>query len=221
MFNLLQIIHLDGSDSTTSAHSLVAHLTGAGESLPGVLAAHAGPTLPRALNGGQLMWRLRFNSEQDYRACVSSALWRSQVLTALNSERGVCVDSIAYRIDFSHSTGARSREGIWRCLVMSVDANARVEDVRQLQRDLLLMPQLIPSIRDWALGHAVSTRGRRRWTHVWEQEFDNLRGLEGDYMMHPVHWGLVDGWFDPECPQRIVDPFLIHAAFDIRQGVIA
>jgi hypothetical protein len=40
-------------------------------------------------------------------------------------------------------------------------------------------------------------------------------------MMHPVHWGLVDGWFDPECPQRIVDPFLIHAAFDIRQGVIA
>ena len=40
-------------------------------------------------------------------------------------------------------------------------------------------------------------------------------------MLDPIHWGLVDGWFDPECPQRIVDPFLIHAAFAIKSAVIA
>jgi hypothetical protein len=67
----------------------------------------------------------------------------------------------------------------------------------------------------------VASSGRRSWTHVWEQEFDDVAGLEGPYMLDPIHWGLVDGWFDPECPQRIVDPFLIHAAFAIKQAVIA
>ena len=29
-------------------------------------------------------------------------------------------------------------------------------------------------------------------------------------MLSPYHWGLVDGWFDPECPQRVVDTHLAH-----------
>ena len=37
-----------------------------------------------------------------------------------------------------------------------------------------------------------------------------MRGLQEDYMLSPYHWGLVDGWFDPECPQRIVDTHLAH-----------
>jgi len=78
----------------------------------------------------------------------------------------------------------------------------------------------VQSIRNWTLGAVVASGGRRRWTHVWEQEFVDVSGLEGEYMVHPVHWGLVDGWFDPECPQRIVDPMLIHAAMDISGAVI-
>jgi hypothetical protein len=130
------------------------------------------------------------------------------------------VETLAYRTDFRRAAG-RSGDGIWRCLVMAVDATAQAADVRQLQRDLLLMPQQIPAIRDWALGRVTWSRGRRRWTHVWEQEFDSLAGLEVDYMVHPIHWGVVDAWFDPECPQRIVDPFLVHAAFAIQGAVIA
>ena len=45
---------------------------------------------------------------------------------------------------------------------------------------------------------------------MWEQEYADVSGLEVDYMMHPYHWGLVDGWFDPECPQRIVDLRVAH-----------
>ena len=51
-----------------------------------------------------------------------------------------------------------------------------------------------------------------RWTHLWEQEFDRLEGLEQDYMLHPFHWGHVDRWFDPEMPERVVDPWLAHLA---------
>jgi hypothetical protein len=82
------------------------------------------------------------------------------------------------------------------------------------------MPSHVSVIKNWAMGHVIASEGRRRWTHVWEQEFDSVQGLEGEYMIHPIHWGLVDGWFDPECPQRVVDPFLIHAAMPIDTAVI-
>jgi hypothetical protein len=29
-----------------------------------------------------------------------------------------------------------------------------------------------------------------------EQEFDSLEGQTGEYMNHPIHWGLVDAIFD-------------------------
>lgn len=219
MFNLLKVIDLDPGLPATEEEHLLKVLAESGESLPGVKAARASKTLPRALNGGRLMWRLVFNSEHDYKACLLSKQWRTKIAPVLAPARGVSVDSVAYQPAFWR-TSLRRRGGIWRCLVLSVEANARAEDVRQLEKDLLLMPEHVSTIRNWALGHVVSALGRRRWTHVWEQEFDDVQGLEGEYMMHPIHWGLVDGWFDPECPQRIVDPFLIHAAFAIEETVI-
>jgi hypothetical protein len=219
MFSLLQIIDMREADSGPSAGSLVTHLNEVSSALPHVVSAQAGLTLPRALNGGQLMWRLGFNCEQDCWASMTSAAWQAEVMPRLSHEHGVMVDTVAYRTDFRR-VGGRSQGGIWRCLVLAVDATTPAEDVRQLQRDLMLMPEHIPAIRDWALGQVTWSRGRRRWTHVWEQEFDTLSGLEVDYMVHPIHWGLVDGWFDPECPQRIVDPFLVHAAFAIEGALI-
>lgn len=29
--------------------------------------------------------------------------------------------------------------------------------------------------------------------------------------MHPVHWGSVDRWFDPECPEVIVRERVCHS----------
>lgn len=221
MFNMLHVIHFDSALSNDVPDQLVALLAARGESLPCVRASSVGRTLPRALNGGQLMWRVAFASEGEYWNCVSSNEWRSEIRPVLDSDRVSSVDSVAYRVDFSNAQSGRDRDGLWRCLVFSVEADASAGDVRQLERDLLLMPQHVSVIRNWALGRVVTAHGRRRWSHVWEQEFDDAQGLEGEYMTHPIHWGLVDGWFDPESPQRIVDPFLIHAAFAIREAIIA
>ncbi len=221
MVNVLTIIDFDPERLVGEAQRLLELLTRVGSSLPGIRSAHAGATLPRALNGGRLMWRLSFGSEAACSACCHSMLWQTQIAPALGPDRGLSVDTVQYRADFADSSPGRNREGIWRCLVFSVDHDAAGGDVRRLETDLLLMPRYVSSIRNWSLGRVVSARGRRPWTHVWEQEFDEVAGLEGEYMVHPIHWGLVDGWFDPECPQRIVDPFLIHAAFAIRDAVIA
>jgi hypothetical protein len=220
MFNLLHVIDLGKAASADAADQMVHLLTDECASLPGVVSAKAGKTLPRALNGGHVMWRLGFLSEQDYWNCQASSPWRSKIIPALAPFEGVFIDSVAYRADQSDVSAGRSREGIWRCLVLAVDTKAPYEHVRQFEQDMLLMPKYVPSIRNWALGHVVSSQGRRRWTHVWEQEFDDITGLERDYMAHPIHWGLVDGWYDPECPQRIVDTLCIQGAFAIDEALI-
>ena len=149
---------------------------------------------------------------------ASLRLDRNHVVAPAN---GVTLDSIAYRVALADASAGRKSEGLWRCLVLSAEADASAEHMRLFEKDLLLMPSVIPAIRNWAYGRVVSSEGRRRWSCVWEQEFDDIAGLEGDYMMHPIHWGIVDSWCDLECPQRIMDPFLIHAAFTIREAVIS
>jgi hypothetical protein len=188
--------------------------------LPGARLSAAGRTLPRALNGGAILWRLAFASEQDIWTCRSSAAWQADIAPALSAGSGVAVDWLACRADYFDTAVSRGEAGLWRCLVMAVDNGTPASAIRQFERDLLEMPGHVSAIRNWALGDVVAGGGRRRWTHIWEQEFVDIAGLEGEYMTHPVHWGLVDGWFDPECPQRIVDPMLIHAAMDIRGSVI-
>ncbi len=99
---------------------------------------------------------------------------------------------------------------IKRTLLLRVFPGTGSDVVLHFERDIMGMPVHIDSIRNWALSRTDATACPTSWTHVWEQEYADVSGLEVDYMMHPYHWGLVDGWFDPECPQRIVDLRIAH-----------
>ena len=220
MFNMLKVIDFGGGASSVAVQALHDRLSAAAESLPGLRSMIIGQTLPRDLNGGHIMWRMVFDGEDDCWNCTLSPEWRTQVAPLLAAENGLAMETIAYATGHKDITKARQSPGIWRCLVTAVEADAPETSVRQFERDLLLMPGYIQAIGSWALSRVVYASGRRRWTHVWEQEFADVEGLEGDYMVHPVHWGIVDAWFDPECPQKIVDPRLIHASIPIAAGAI-
>jgi hypothetical protein len=217
MFNMLKVVDLGPAASADAAQALCGRLASAGAALPGVRSQAVGKTLPRAINGGHLMWRATLATESAYWACVASPEWRTTIEPLLAP---FSINSVSYGTGTSDCSAGRQRKGIWRCLVVSVDAGTAAGTIRQFERDLLLMPTFVKAIRNWALSPVILAGGQRRWTHIWEQEFDDVAGLEGEYMLHPVHWGLVDGWFDPECPQRIADPWLIHASIDISSAVI-
>ncbi len=220
IFNLLSVIDFAPDAAEGAADRLVALLDERGPALPGVKSSAVGRTLPRALNGGQVMWRLVFATEQQIWDAHASTAWQQGIMPSLSPAAGASVDWMIYRADHFDTGRSQGQTGLWRCLCMAVDDGTPAPQIRQFERDLLEMPGLVGAIRNWTLGAVVASGGRRRWTHVWEQEFVDVTGLEGEYMVHPVHWGLVDGWFDPECPQRIVDPMLIHAAMDIKGAVI-
>ena len=48
-------------------------------------------------------------------------------------------------------------------------------------------------------------------SNQWEQEYADIGGLMGPYMLHPYHWAVIDRWFDPECPDWIVNTRLCHS----------
>ncbi len=221
MFNLLNVIDLGPDASEDEADRLVALLDREMTALPGIVSAKAGKTLPDALYGGHLISRIAFACEDAWRACEASSQWQSRILPALAASKGIFVDSAAYHSTHSCLSAGPRTDGIWRCLMFAADTHSPAESLRQFERDMLLMPGHVSTIRNWSLGHVVWTSGRRRWTHVWEQEFDNMGGLTGEYMTNPIHWGLIDGWYDPESPTRIIDIVcIVHAALAIDEAII-
>jgi len=109
---------------------------------------------------------------------------------------------------------------IKRTLLLRVEPDAPANSVAAFERDLMAMPDHIPAIVNWALSRVVGPP-TSRWTHCWEQEYYPLDGLKVDYMMSPHHWGLIDGWFDPEMPRKIVDLDLAHVYHATDRSVLA
>jgi len=114
-------------------------------------------------------------------------------------------------------------DGIHRTLLLHVDPDTPTNLVERFELDLADMPRYIESIRNSSLSRVESMTGSLgpEYTHVWEQEFVDLDGLTGPYMMHGYHWSLVDPWFDAQSPHAIVDEQLIHASCELRRSILA
>ncbi len=127
------------------------------------------------------------------------------------------VDSVAYRPIGGGGCTPGLWDGVWRTLMFRVRPQASEQQVRALERDLLRMPDYMPGILNWRLARVVSAH---TWTHVWQQEFASVGDLLGEYLMHPFHWGWVDRWFDPECPDWTVEA-ISHAFCPLTTSLIA
>jgi hypothetical protein len=128
------------------------------------------------------------------------------------------VDHVHYDPIASGMRAPELRHGVKRTLLLRVQPHAPAPAVAALEHALQRMPRYLSGIRNWSLGRVCSDS---RWTHVWQQEFASVDELLGEYMAHPYHWAWVDRWFDPECPQRIVDTALSHAFCRIESSVLA
>lgn len=128
------------------------------------------------------------------------------------------VDHVRYEPLGGGRRAPQLASAIKRTLFLRVRPQAPSADVAQLECELLRMPQYLAGIRNWSLGRVVCDSP---WTHVWQQEFERVDALLGEYMLHPYHWAWVDRWFDPEQPRRIVELNLSHAFCPIGRSVLA
>jgi hypothetical protein len=204
-------------DREADRDAVVAAVRAAAVALPGLRSSWVAPvTAGVTINAGSLVWRATFGTEAEALAAPLTPAWRTGVAPALE---GAQVSGVGYRV--TRSAVRPAGPGIWRALVFRVMPHGFPETAAQLEAGLLLLPQHVPAIRSWALNPVSAVEGPKAYTHVWEQEFDSVEGLTGDYMRAPVHWGLVDSWFDADCPQYVVDPHVIQVVGDIDETVMA
>jgi hypothetical protein len=188
----------------------VAELENAIAKLPDEVGAlrrsHLGRHLRGSLGGGEYTWDALLDGPE------VGALLRAPGLARLLAAGDVVerLDPVAFEPQQVALPEPDIGPCIKRTLLLRVLPGSPPERVAAFERDLLGMPGHIAAIRNWALSRTDTSLCPTRWTHVWEQEYRDVAGLEVAYMNHPYHWGLVDGWFDPECPQRIVDSALAH-----------
>jgi Stress responsive A/B Barrel Domain len=161
------------------------------------------PTLPGSRNGGDILVHLRFDS-------------RSQWLSVADDFASILQDHAISRVNGATYSGAAVRNGggggsVYRSLLLRVLPDTDARTLAGFEAELSSMAQYIPTIRAWQLSRVDDAIGTSRWTHVFEQEFSDVDELMGPYLMHPIHWAVVDRWFDPECPDVIIRDRLCHS----------
>jgi hypothetical protein len=185
-----------------------------------VVRAMVRPTLPGVYHGGDFIWHAQFADEAAYRA------WRAEPAGGLAADRVLAdpdlvahVDSAAYLGGRSGSKGALGR-GVYRTLLLSANRAPDEAAIARFEGETFEMGLYIPSIVNWQVSRVTESAGARPWTHVWEQEYAEIGGLHGAYMLHPHHWGHIDRWYDPECPDWMVDTRLSHSFCEFEGAVI-
>ncbi|HTQ21762.1 Dabb family protein [Mycobacterium sp.] len=170
------------------------------------------PTLPGSRNGGDILLHLRFAAE-DQRDC------------AANRFAALLADPAVTRIDGVAYAGAPRPCGetpgtVYRTLLVRVQSGTDAATIARFERELASMPRYVSTIRAWQLSRVSDAIGATAWTHVFEQEFSDVDGLMGAYLMHPIHWAVVDRWFDPETTDVIIRDRLCHSFCAITDPVL-
>jgi hypothetical protein len=196
--------------------ALIAGLREAAQQLPGVQSSWVAAVSGPVLNAGHIVWRMTFGAERDALAAPLAPAWSATVAPLLAQ---ALVTAVGYHV--TRSAAREAGPGLWRALIFRVTPEGFPTTAKELEQNLLLFPKYIRSIRSWALSRVSATEGPKSFTHVWEQEFDSLHGFTGEYMQHPIHWGLVDAYFDAEYPQYVVDPHLVQVVAEIDEAVLS
>lgn len=171
----------------------------------GAVRALVEPTLPGVRNGGDLLAHLQFQTSDHWSAA------RDGIDKVLASPAIRHVDGAEYRTTGRGADEPSATGSVYRTLLLRVAPGTAPETVARFESELLMMTDFIPAMRAWQLSRVAVATGASAWTHVWEQEFSDLDGLTGPYLMHPIHWAYVDRWFDPECPEFIVRDRVCHS----------
>lgn len=201
---VVSMLHLaDAADAALHAAVERAVADAAGQ-VAGARRSHLGRHYPGTVGGGQYTWDVLFDGRDP------GALHQAHGLQRLVEDGALRLDTVAFERQHQAIPEPGIRDCVKRTLFLRVLPGTPPDIVERFERDTMGMPRYIDTIRNWAFSRTDPELHPTPWTHVWEQEYQELRGLQEDYMLSPYHWGLVDGWFDPESPQRIVDSALAH-----------
>lgn len=219
MYNLLSVLTFAPEMDAAGRDAFAATVGKAAAALPGVRNLMFEPTLPGVYNGGDYLLRLVFDDKAAADAAMASEAWAPAKALIDDKVTISTIQRVAY--PGGRSGGSSDGSGLYRVALFCANVNPTPERLAAFAEQTAGMPNHVRSILRWQLSTADEAEGDRPWTTVWEQEYRDLDGLNGPYMMHPVHWAHVERWFDTEYTEHLVDPILVHTFCAIQRPVIA
>ena len=213
MIRQVAMLHLREGADGDAVEAFERAMIDAHEELPGATHSHLGRHMEGTVGGGDYTWDLLFDEapEGDAAALVAASPALAPYFGGDGPEAVVAqIDAVRFARQYHELPEPGIRDCVKRTLFLRVEEGAEAEALARFERELRGMPRYIASIRNWACSRTDPALQPTHWTHVWEQEYQTVDGLRVDYMVSPYHWGVVDGWFDAERPQRIVSPVLAH-----------
>jgi hypothetical protein len=218
VFSSLRLVTLAPAASERAREAALRALSEAAQG-SGAVSTLFAPTCSGVWNGGDLIWRAEYRDEAHWRDAESGERFRRGAADLLRDPGRVSlVEHVAF--PGGESGGASPARGLYRVALFCANHDPTPNRLALFAVETCAMPRHVRSIRRWQLATPLEASGSRPWTHVWEQEYDDLAGLQGPYMLHPCHWGNVDRWFDPEDPDWLVDPMLCHTFCETGAPVI-
>lgn len=218
MYNIILVPTFDPDLPASARQEARTVIARAAAALPGARATLVQSTLPGVYNGGDLICRLVFADRSASEAALAGAGWAP--IDALLADRATVSGCERVGYEGGLSGGTSQGPGLYRVALFCANVRASADRLAAFTADTASMPDHVKTIRRWQLSPTDHGSGTRAWTHVWEQEYADRAGLEGAYMLHPIHWAHVERWFDPEYPEWLVDPVLVHTFCDIDEPVI-
>ena len=176
------------------------------------------PTLPGVHNGGDAIWRMSFVDRAARDAALAGDAWAPAAALLADPSVTLHRETVGYETD--RVGGSDADCGLYRVALFCANVRPDAERLTAFADQTESMSRYVRTIRRWQLSTPAETDGRRPWTTVWEQEYDDLQGLKGAYMLHPVHWAHVERWFDPEYPEWLVDRTIVHTFCETSASVI-
>ena len=206
MFNVTRLLDVAAGD-----HDRVLAAVRAAAQRSGALRWTAGLTEPGSRNGGDVLVHLRFADQQHWQTAEPS------LTRTLSDPAIIRINGATYRGE--PSCGGRAGT-VYRTLLLRVQPGTDPVALARFETELSSMPRYIKTIRAWQLSRVLDPMGATAWTHVFEQEFTDVDGLMGPYLMHPIHWAVVDRWFDPESPDVIIRDRVCHSFCAVDRPVL-
>jgi hypothetical protein len=188
------------------------------ERLPGLVSSMFAPTLPNVYNGGDAIWRGSFADAAACDAAFASDAWKPAAAVLTDRNLVTHVDRATFATGLS---GERVQTpGLYRVALFCANVRPDEDRLQSFGEETAALAEHVRTIGRWQLSTTRDGDGLRQWTHVWEQEYADLDGLNGAYMLHPSHWARAERWFDPEYPDYLVDTMLVHTYCAIENHVL-
>jgi hypothetical protein len=142
MFKLTKLITFQPDVSEADRKKALATLAHAGSGDARIKRAMLQPTIEGVFHGGDYIWHLQFDHEEDYRAATRARHWRENVVRFLESDQIAHVDSAAYVGGASAVPEPDLRNGVYRTLFVTMIPGTPVEQIKKFEREMCEMPRL-------------------------------------------------------------------------------